>query len=140
GKISTREFLDLNRDIGGYDPDGVPRASRTVADLEALRMAYTAGRINSGAGGLASVPMLHYRPYNDPLGDIHDRVRDFVVRERLRKTNGRVDNQVIWIYPAGDRALAAKVTGLAIDTMTQWLDTKTKPAAAVDGCWTKEGA
>jgi hypothetical protein len=81
--------------------------------------------------------MLHYRPYNDPLGDIHDRFRDFVVRERLRKTNGRVDNQVLWVYPAGDRALAAKVSGLAIDTMTQWLDTKTKPAAAVDGCWTK---
>jgi hypothetical protein len=140
GKISKQEFLELNRNIGGYDADGVPRAERTVADLEALRMSYIAGRINSGAGGLASVPILHYRPYNDPLGDIHDRFRDFVVRERLRKTNGRVDNQVIWIYPAGDRALAAKVSGLAIDTMTQWLDTKTKPAAAVDGCWTKEGA
>src|SRR6185295_13543449 len=23
--------------------------------------------------------------------------------------------------------------------MTQWLDTKSKPATAVDGCWTKEG-
>jgi hypothetical protein len=140
GKISKHEFLDLNRNIGGYDADGVQRAQRTAADLEALRMSYIAGRINSGAGGLASVPMLHYRPYNDPLGDIHDRFRDFVVRERLRKTNGRVDNQVLWVYPAGDRALAAKVSGLAIDTMTQWLDTKTKPAAAVDGCWTKDGA
>ncbi|HEV8147091.1 MAG TPA: DUF6351 family protein [Bryobacteraceae bacterium] len=140
GKISKQEFLDLNRNIGGYDADGVPRAQRTVADLEALRMSYITGRINSGAGGLASVPILHYRPYNDPLGDIHDRFRDFVVRERLRKTNGRVDNQVLWVYPAGDRALAAKVSGLAIDTMTQWLDTKTKPAAAVDGCWTKEGS
>ena len=140
GKISKQEFLDLNRNIGGYDADGVPRAQRTAADLEALRMSYITGRINSGAGGLASVPILHYRPYNDLLGDIHDRFRDFVVRERLRKSNGRVDNQVIWTYPAGDRALAAKVSGLAIDTMTQWLDTKTKPAAAVDGCWTKDGA
>ncbi len=154
GKISKREFIDLNRNIGGYDRDGMPRADRTAADPEALRMAYIAGRINSGAGGLGSVPILHYRPYNDPLGDIHDRFRDFVVRERLRKANGRVDNQVLWVYPAGDRAISAKVTGIAIDTMTEWLDklrsnpsarpigeviAKSKPAAAVDGCWGKDG-
>jgi hypothetical protein len=117
-------------------------------------MAYVAGRINSGAGGLASIPILHYRPYNDPLGDIHDRERDFVMRERLRKSNGRVDNQVLWVYPARIAPLAARVTGLAIDTMTEWLNAlqkdksaepiadkiaRTKPAAAVDGCWTAEG-
>ena len=33
-----------------------------------------------------------------------------------------------------------KVNGLAIDTMSKWLDTRSKPAAAVDGCWTAEGA
>ena len=57
------------------------------------------------------------------------------MRERLRKANGRVDNQVIWIYPNGVAGLAQKVTGLAIDTMSQWLDTGVKPRAAVDACW-----
>jgi hypothetical protein len=139
GQIAKREFLDLNRGIGGYDRDGVRRDERTAADLEALKMAYVAGRINSGGGSLSSIPMLHYRSYNDALGDIHDRVRDFVVRERLRKANGGFDNQAIWVYPNGNRQIAAKVTGLAIDTMSRWLDGHAKPAAAVDGCWTADG-
>jgi hypothetical protein len=154
GAITAAEFLDLNRKIGGYDNDGHLRAERTVADSEAVRMAYAAGRLDSGAGGLGSVPILHYRSYNDPLGDIHTYERDFTVRERLRKANGRVDNQVIWIYPNGANSLGATVAGLAIDTMSKWLDAlakdtssapaiekvvRAKPAAAVDGCWTAEG-
>ena len=155
GAITAAEFIDLNRKIGGYDNDGHLRAERTVADPDAVRMAYAAGRLDSGAGGLGSVPILHYRSYNDPLGDSHTYERDFTVRERLRKANGRVDNQVIWIYPNGGAAsLGAVVTGLAIDTMSRWLDALTKdtssapaiekivrakPAAAVDGCWTADG-
>jgi hypothetical protein len=154
GAISKREFLDLNRNIGGYDRDGVPRAEREAAEPEAVRLAYAAGRINSAGGSLGSIPILHYRSYNDSIGDIHDRERDFVMRERLRKIYGRYDNQVLWVYPNGNRPLAAKVTGLAIDTMSQWLDglqkdtsmaqaitkvVKAKPTAAVDGCWTADG-
>lgn len=154
GAITRQEFIDLNRNIGGFDHDGNPRAERTQGNLEAVRLAYTTGRIDSGVGGLPSVPILHYRSYNDAMGDIHDRVRDFVVRERLRKANGRFDNEVIWIYPNGNRQLAAKVSADALDTMAKWLDgikkdsskgsvadkiAKAKPAAAVDGCWTADG-
>ncbi len=139
GQITKREFIDLNRGVGGYDRDGVRRDERASADLEALKMAYVAGRINSAAGGLPSIPMLHYRSYNDALGDIHDHVRDFVVRERLRRATGGYDHQIIWVYPNGNRQIAGKVTGLAIDTMSQWLDSHVKPAAAVDGCWTVDG-
>jgi len=155
GAISAAEFIDLNRKIGGYDNDGHIRAERTAADPESVRMAYVAGRLDSAAGGLGSLPILHYRSYNDPLGDIHTYERDFTMRERLRKANGRVDNQVIWIYPNGGANLGATVSGLAIDTMSQWLDAlakdtssapaidkvvRAKPAAAVDACWTAEGA
>jgi hypothetical protein len=155
GAITQKEFIDLNRNIGGFDHDGNPRAERTVANLEAVRLAYTTGRIDSGVGGLPSVPILHYRSYNDAMGDIHDRVRDLVVRERLRKANGRFDNEVIWIYPNGNRQLAVKVSSDALDTMAKWLDginanknslghaidkvVNAKPAAAVDGCWTADG-
>lgn len=154
GAISPAEFLDLNRKIGGYDNDGHLRAERTVADPESVRLAYLAGRLDSGAGSLGSLPILHYRSYNDPLGDIHTYDRDFTVRERLRKANGRVDNQVIWIYPNGAANLGATVTALAIDTMTEWLDAlakdtsnspaidkvvRAKPAAATDACWTADG-
>ncbi|HXG88551.1 MAG TPA: DUF6351 family protein [Vicinamibacterales bacterium] len=152
--ITPAEFVDLNRKIGGFDNDGKIRAARTVADPESVRMAYVAGRLDSGAGGLSSIPILQYRSYNDPAGDIHSYERDFTVRERLRKANGRVDNQVIWIYPSGNAPIAASVSALAIDTMSQWLDrlaqdtstgpainkvVRAKPAVAVDGCWTGDG-
>ncbi len=155
GAITKSEFLDLNAKIGGFDNDGHARAERTVGDPEAVRLAYAAGRIDQAAGGLSSMPILHYRSYNDATGDIHTRERDFTMRERLRKANGRVDNQVIWVIPNGSAGLAASVNGLAIDTMSQWLDgltadtsaapsvekvKKAKPAAAVDACWTAEGA
>jgi hypothetical protein len=149
GIISTREFLDLNEQIGGFDNDGLPRRERTVADAEGLRLQYAAGRLNSGSGGLGSLPIIHFRTYNDPVGDIHDRFRDFSVRERIRKANGHADNQVIWVYPAGRAELSQRVAGLAIDTMSQWLDGLSKestgttidrirrqrPKAATDGCW-----
>ena len=155
GAISKAEFIALNRNTGGYTADGLLQAARTQADPEAVRLAYATGRINTGAGGLATTPMIHFRGYTDPAGDIHDRIRDFVIRERLKRANGRFDNQVLWIMPAGNRELAAKVSGLAIDTMTAWLDAiakdrtklrqidkvgRAKPAAAVDGCWAKDGA
>ncbi|HEV3197867.1 MAG TPA: DUF6351 family protein [Bryobacteraceae bacterium] len=155
GVIGKQEFLDLNRNIGGFDRDGIPRSQRSSGDPEAIRLAYAAGRIDQGGGGLASVPILHFRSYNDAMGDIHDHVRDFVMRERLRKANGRADNQVIWVYPNGNRPLAANVVGTAIDIMSQWLDTLAqdrsgapaadkvayaKPAAAVDGCWANDGS
>jgi Tannase-like family of unknown function (DUF6351) len=153
GAISAAEFIDLNRKIGGYDNDGHIRAERTAADPESVRLAYVAGRLDSAAGGLGSLPILHYRSYNDPLGDIHTFDRDFTMRERMRKANGRVDNEVIWIYPNGG-TVGATVTSLAIDTMSRWLDAlakdgssasaidkvvKAKPAAAVDACFTADG-
>ncbi len=157
GVITVDEFIDLNQHIGGYDRDGKPVSARTSAQLEGLRNVYRAGRVNVGAGALGSVPILHYRSYNDARGDIHDRFRDFQIRERLLKANGRTDNQVIWIYSGGEQT--AMVAGLALDTMTEWLDkleteslqsnnpeaaiidaiVRAKPAAAVDACWDPQG-
>ncbi len=152
GIITIAEFIDLNQHIGGYDRDGKPASARTSAQLEGLQNVYRAGRVNMGAGALGSVPILHYRSYNDAIGDIHDRFRDFQIRERLLKANGRADNQVIWIY--GGREQAEMVAELALDTMTEWLDAlhadqadvpaidkvvRAKPAAAVDACWDLQG-
>lgn len=152
GMISVQEFIDLNAHIGGYDRDGKPAELRTHGQLPGVEAAYRTGRVNQGSGGLADVPILHFRPYNDPLGDIHDRFRDFQIRARLRKANGSADNQVIWIY--ADRAMGSEVSALALETMTQWLDSlladtsqeplltrivNAKPAAAVDACWDPQG-
>ena len=97
GAITPREFLDLNEKIGGFDNDGVPRAERTIADPEAVRLTYAAGRLNSGSGGLPNLPILHFRSYNDrerrhprPLPRFHH-ARAAAQGERARRQSGAVD-------------------------------------------------
>lgn len=158
GAISIDEFLELNEAIGGNDLDGNYIAQRSVGDPIALRGMYASGLMSSGGGGLSNVPILHSRPYADALGDIHDRQRDFTIRARLQKANGRVDNQVIWIGPTPQRGEQERATGpnlaqLSLDAMSKWLDgiaadpaplspdkvVRHKPQEAVDACWTTEG-
>jgi hypothetical protein len=161
GAISVDEFLELNEKIGGNDIDGNFVPQRSVGDPIALRALYASGLINSGGGGLANVPILHARPYTDPIGDIHDRHRDLTIRARLQRANGRSDNQVIWIGPARARNQAAQggqeggveLAALSLDTVNRWLDdmaadpaplstdkvVRHKPDEAVDACWDAEG-
>ena len=155
GAISVDEFLELNEKIGGNDIDGNLIPQRAVGDPIALRAIYASGLMNSGGGGLANVPILHSRPYTDAAGDIHDRHRDLTIRARLQRSNGRSDNQIIWIGPPRAPAQSGGVNlfELSLDTMNKWLDdivadpaplstdkvVRHKPAAAVDACWDAEG-
>ena len=90
GTISVEQFLDLNEKIGGFDRDATIVSSRTVADPLAMRAAYRTGRLTNGGGGLAQIPIIDYRGYNDDAanGDIHVRYHSFSMRERLEKANG----------------------------------------------------
>jgi hypothetical protein len=147
GAITVDEFLDVNEKVGGTDIDGKVVADRTEGDPVALRAMYESGLKASYNAALANVPILMSRTYNDARGDIHDRQRDFVVRARLQKANGRVDNTVIWI------AATAAPMASTLDTMNQWLDAlvadtaplspdkvvKHKPLDAVDTCWDASG-
>src|SRR6184192_5068 len=56
GAISAEEFVTLNEKIGGFTPDTVPSPDRTVANLDALRIAYTTGIVS--AGQLAKTPII----------------------------------------------------------------------------------
>lgn len=132
GKISVEDFLDLNEKIGGYDDDGAFVDHRSHGDPIALKAVYASGLLNGGGGGLASVPIIHYRTYNDPLGDIHSRERDMSIRARVIKANGDGDNEVFWVGPGGSPGgprndpVVAKgrelMTVQALDAMTKWLD------------------
>jgi hypothetical protein len=164
GKLSVDEFLDLNDKIGGYDKDGKMGDARSHGDPIALKAAYASGLLNGGGGGLASVPMIHYRTYNDPLGDIHSRERDMSIRARVAKANGDGANEVFWVGPGGelggprnDPAIAKGreiMATQALDAMTAWLDAlaadpaplthakvvKHRPAAAADAWFDLSGA
>src|SRR5205823_234690 len=48
GQISTAQFVDLNSQIGGGDPDLRPHPERLVADEPALGNAYRTGLVDEG--------------------------------------------------------------------------------------------
>jgi hypothetical protein len=162
GKISAEQFVELNEKIGGFDADGKIVASRPAADREALRIAYRDGLVNTGGGGLGSVPIIDVRAYMDDSGDFHDSFRSFATRARLLASNGTAKNQVILMAPATELESALRdskspyrqIAVKAVLQMDQWLDAisrdgstspvsekiaKNKPADLIDACWSSAG-
>lgn len=157
GKISADEFLDLNEHVGGFTTDGDYSPARTASDEVTMRRLYASGLVNPGRGGLGLVPIIQYRNYQDPFGDIHDRQRDFEIRLRLIRANGDAANQVIWVGPAGRSLTQPSPVNPApkmLDLMTEWLDAlaadpapishakvlRTRPSEAVDAFFDAKGA
>jgi hypothetical protein len=164
GLISAEQFLDLNERIGGFDKDANIVLGRTVADNKTLRVAYALGRVNTGSGGLESVPIIDARPYSDTNPDIHDRVRSLMTRERLIAANGHAHNHVI-LTSAGTGNIGRDITDVnspwsalvaeATLQMEHWLDNITndsspyhskaekvvrnRPRDLVDACYTASG-
>lgn len=157
GVITKTQFLDLNEGIGGYDVDGQFHGARTVADPEALRIAYETGRLTSGSGGLATTPIIDYRAYSDDRenGDVHTRYHSFSMRERLLKANGRIDNHVMLVEDMryGLYSSDSPVLAGALRQMDQWLENlaaetssdpradkvaRAKPTDLVDACWSRD--
>lgn len=159
GAIGVEQFLDLNERIGGFDVDANMVPERMVADLVAARAAYQTGRLTSGGGGLASLPIIDYRGYNDEVanGDVHVKYHSFSLRKRLEKANGRSDNHVMLHEDNrfGLYSTASPLLRRAILTMDRWItaikaDTRkipqiekvvqNKPADLQEGCNTRGDA
>ena len=162
GAISVAMFLDLNKNIGGYDADGNYVPTRTVADDDALKAAYESGRVTNGGLGLRTLPIIDYRGYVDQpenSQEVHSRFHSFSLRQRLLKANGTFDNQVMLVEDgrAGTTGLfgdASPVLSHALTQMDQWLTgiagdpssdspeaklRRAKPADLVDACFTNGG-
>jgi hypothetical protein len=153
GIITVAQFLDLNANIGGYDNDGNVVATRAVADDAALRAAYVTGRVTNGAGGLAMVPIIDSRAYLDQTeqGNLHLRYHSFAFRERLRRANGTVANEVMVVGPSPS---TREQTDYSIAKMDEWLSNlvndksrdsvmakieRARPADLTDGCYLTDG-
>ncbi len=163
GRIDAAQFLDLNERVGGYDVDGQIGARRMTASASSVQLAYQAGRINSGSGGLAATPIFDMRPYLDNLPDLHDRFRSFSTRARLTSANGNAENQVMFTMPTAGflyndlTSLKSPLTihlAEALPVMDQWLNSiqqdqsnrsaaekvaRNKPAGLQDACWNATG-
>jgi hypothetical protein len=161
GVITVDQFLDLNERIGGFDNDAniLPPGGRSVADLMAARAAYRTGRLTNGGGGLASIPIIDHRGYNDevPGGDIHVRYHSFSMRERLRKANGRADNHIMVVEDNrfGIYSNTSPLLQRMILTLDRWITAinadprdiaqidkvvQNKPADLQEGCQTRDAS
>jgi hypothetical protein len=152
GTITFTQFLDLNMTIGGHDTNGNVVAERTVADRDALHLAYETGRINDTTKGLAMIPIIDMRPYTEgPGGDVHDTYSGQITRARIIANNGNADNHVSRVYARGASIVQAQSDNLAI--LDQWLaamaaDTqpgtqrdkvaRNRPAGLTNSCFSAE--
>ena len=152
-RITFEQFIDLNTRIGGHDIDGRVVSARTVADPEALRIAYQSGRVNSGGLGMSMVPIIDARPYTDGTGDVHDIVNSSITRARLTAANGTAGNQILHVYGPG--IFMDRVQPANLDEMQRWLDAiardpapaktllekviRNRPSTVTDACYTKDG-
>ncbi len=116
GTISAQEFLDVNRNIGGFSIDGKYIPERMRMDSELARIGYLIGGV-LGRGALAETPVLDHAPYLDliPVANIHEAVRPFIIRSRLEKHSGQIDTQGLW------RGVVTQADGYPV--MEQWLET-----------------
>ncbi|WP_394830738.1 DUF6351 family protein [Pendulispora rubella] len=115
-RLSAAEFIDLNRRIGGFDIDGHFAPERMVMHPDTESMIYRTGQI-IGRGALDETPVMDMGLYLDliPLANIHDSVRPFSVRARLRRYSGLDAGQSIW--------RGASVTPPdAYQALARWLD------------------
>ena len=156
GLISARQFIDLNRGIGGYDRDMNHVFERHRADPLARRRAIETGRILYGGEGLAVTPVIDYRGYTDHAenGDIHMIVHQFSTRERLRRANGGIGNHVMqvggqWGFESGRDDLAelfrqmdAWILRIQSDTSSltpRQVVAANRPVGLTDACWDATG-
>jgi hypothetical protein len=147
GQISVGQFIDINRRIGGFSINGrrVPRRSAMSAGL--ARLVYRSGGV-IGRGALNQTPIIDLATYLDrvPVADIHDVVRPFTVRARLRKHYGTEASQAIWrgvsLPSDAHPAIADWLAGIARHqreprAAAVW---KGKPRSASDRCTVAAGA
>ncbi len=152
GIISTEQFINLNRDIGGFDRDLNHVPQRHRADFEATKRAIESGRILYGGAGLASTPIIDYRNYLDrqTAGDIHMLVHQFSTRQRLVSFNGHAENQIMQIGGRWGFNGDAQDLGHLFRKMDEWImsiheDTtmltraekvrNNRPSTLNDACW-----
>lgn len=115
GIISFEEFLDLNRNIGGYDIDGQWQPERMVMDPEVEEITYRIGGV-IGRGALAETPFIDLAAYLDliPVANIHEAVRPYTIRARLQpRAGGGVSHSI-------KRGLLTQPDVFA--SMDRWLD------------------
>lgn len=139
--ITGEEFVTLNEIIGGTDKESEPQAARSVADPDALAIAYRAGLVLDGRQ-LAKAAVIDMRGWDDSglitqpgtasasTIPIHYVWRSFSIRQRLDQDYGDHGSQAIWRFGRGG-LLSPVLLPQAFLTMDAWL-TSLKADASTD--------
>ncbi len=161
GVITVDQFLDLNEQIGSIDLAGNPVPVRAVITEDTARVPYETGRIVTGGGGLADVPVISIDVWSDDQGDFHTRSWAFVIDERLEELyGGPPPNHTIWTRGrpgtqsplesvrgggfgieailAVDEWLVALAADDSGDPLAEKLD-RARPESAIDNCIAGDG-
>jgi hypothetical protein len=143
GAITQKQFLELNRNIGGYDSDFNYAQDRVEGDSHAIRRAYESGLQLSGSGGLKGIPIFDITGVMNEDGGYHYQWFHFAQRDRLIKAAGNDSNLVMWrgnpvpfekawsTFMTWVVAAKGDVSSLSVREKTL----RNKPQSAVDGCW-----
>lgn len=158
-RITPEEFVTLNESVGGIDRDSTARAARSIADAQALDIAYRSGIVASGRQ-LAKTPIIDLRGWDDsnvtvPPGvapgsiPIHHQWFSFAVRDRITRDYGDAGNQALWrfantgllpspaLFMEGFTAMDQWLSALVTDTSSGTIEQKvraTRPAGTQDFC------
>jgi hypothetical protein len=140
GEITLAQFIDMNRNVGGFNIDGRRESQRSAMDPETARAVYRIGGV-IGRGALAQIPIIDMATYLDavPSADIHDIVRPFEIRDRLAQ-RGHEANQSIWrgvVLPTEAEPVIDKwLDNLAKSKLSDRAAAvaASKPAEAMDRC------
>jgi hypothetical protein len=118
GKITPAEFVDVNKRIGGVNPESAAvESERDKGNPTAFNNAYRSGMINE-TNNMGQVAIIDCRGPNPEQA--HDAYRAFAVRARLERENGTAANQLIWEGPAA-RIASTNCQYQALQAMETWL-------------------
>jgi len=146
GKITSAQFVALNRGVGGLDLDGNFMPEREAMSTYEARRVFRNSLVGE-YGAINQAPFIDQTiPVTDevPSVDIHDEIRPYEIRARLDANYNSHASQAIWSgVPLPSTAIVVVEQWLnAIDRLQAhypyksraWLVAHARPAAAADQC------
>jgi hypothetical protein len=124
---------------------GTP-APRTAGDPVAVRNAWERGHVFRGH---LNIPIIEWRHYLEHQLDMHNTHQSFAARQRIVRSMGHHENQLVWFTDARPGSPQVNHTPQALEVLDEWIlriranpdadVSGNRPASAADRCWQTDG-
>jgi hypothetical protein len=153
GQITPLQFVDLNAKVGAIDINAKPIAARESGVGKDNEKAFGIRYQSSGHNDFRntdSTPIIDVHGGGSANLEFHSSFMSPLIRERLLKANGNLNNFVLFQHNGGTFVTPPDVSARAFALMDQWLTAverdrrsvpaakkvaENRPAGAVDSCW-----